>query len=73
MARPLRIEYPNAYYHVTCRGNARENIVTDSADRLRFLDLLARSAEIYQARILAFVIMTNHFHLVVMTPKTNDL
>ena len=71
MARPLRIEYPNAYYHVTCRGNARENIVTDSADRLRFLDLLARSAEIYQARILAFVIMTNHFHLVVMTPKAN--
>jgi REP element-mobilizing transposase RayT len=71
MARPLRIEYPNAYYHVTCRGNARENIVTDAADRFRFLDILARSAEIYQVKILAFVIMTNHFHLVVVTPNAN--
>jgi putative transposase len=71
MARPLRIEFPNAYYHVTCRGNARENIVIDDSDRLRFLGLLTRSAEVYQVRIIAFVIMTNHFHLLVTTPQGN--
>jgi len=71
MARPLRIQYENAYYHVTCRGNAREDIFGDDADRNAFLELLARSAEIYQVDILAFVLMTNHFHIVIKTPLAN--
>lgn len=71
MARPLRIRYENAYYHVTCRGNAREDIVRDDADRQAFLDLLARSSEIYQVDVLTFVLMTNHFHLVIKTPLAN--
>ena len=71
MARPLRIQYENAYYHVTCRGNAREDIFRDDADRKAFLDLLARSSEIYQVDVLAFVLMTNHFHLVIKTPLAN--
>ncbi len=71
MARPLRIQYENAFYHVTCRGNAQETIFSDDQDRKNFLRLLARSAEIYQVNILAFVLMTNHFHLIVKTPRAN--
>jgi REP element-mobilizing transposase RayT len=71
MARPLRIQYENAYYHVTCRGNAREDIFVDDADRNAFLELLTRSAEIYQVDILVFVLMINHFHIVIKTPLAN--
>jgi putative transposase len=71
MARPLRIQFENAYYHVTCRGNARQNIFSSDADRLAFLDLLGRSSEIYQTEILAYVLMRNHFHLLVKTPRGN--
>jgi len=71
MARPLRIQYENAYYHVTCRGNARQEIYADDRDRSVFLKLLARSAEIYQVEVLAYVLMANHFHLLVKTPGAN--
>jgi putative transposase len=71
MARPLRIHYENACYHVTCRGNGRQAIFLSDGDRKRFLDLLARSLEIYQVDLLAFVLMDNHFHLIVRTPKAN--
>lgn len=71
MARPLRIQYENACYHVTCRGNGRQDIFTCDADRRSFLDLLARSVDIYQARLIAFVLMSNHFHLIVKTPRAN--
>ena len=71
MARSLRILYENAHYHVTCRGNGGQNIFFDDADRRKFLALLDRSVEIYQTGILAFVLMTNHFHLVVRTPLPN--
>ena len=71
MARPLRIQYENAYYHVTCRGKAREDIVRDDADRQAFLDLLPRSSEIYQVDVQAFVLMSNHLHLIIKTPLAN--
>ena len=71
MARPLRIQFENAYYHVTCRGNARQTIFSSDADRSAFLDLLGRSADVYQAEILAYVLMSNHFHLLVKTPRGN--
>src|SRR5208283_1692920 len=71
MARPLRIQYENACYHVTCRGNGRQHIFLADFDRTTFLELLARSVEIYQVRLIAFVLMTNHFHLVVKTPHAN--
>jgi len=71
MARPLRIQYENAYYHVTCRGNAREDIFDDETDRRSFLGLLARSSNIYQVEVHGFVLMTNHFHLVIKTPLAN--
>ena len=71
MARPLRIQFENAYYHVTCRGNARQEIFSNNADYSKFLDLLERSSDIYQVDILAFVLMVNHFHLLLKTPLAN--
>ncbi len=71
MARPLRIQFENAYYHVTCRGNSGQEIFSNDADRSAFLDLLERSTEIYQAEILSYVLMSNHFHLFVKTPLGN--
>jgi REP element-mobilizing transposase RayT len=71
MARPLRIQFENAYYHVTCRGNARQSIFSTDADRLAFLDLLGRSSEVYRTEVLAYVLMSNHFHLLVKTPLGN--
>ncbi len=71
MARPLRIQYENAYYHVTCRGNARQEIFANDQDRSAFLDLLNGSREIYQVEVLGYVLMGNHFHLVVKTPSGN--
>ncbi|HUL38611.1 MAG TPA: transposase [Thermodesulfobacteriota bacterium] len=71
MARPLRIEYENAYYHVTCRGNSGQDIFSTDGDRSKFLDLLSRSRDIYQTEILAYVLMSNHFHLFVKTPLGN--
>ncbi len=71
MARALRIQYENAYYHVTCRGNAGQGIFSTDADRSTFLDLLERSSDIYQTEILAYVLMTNHFHVFVKTPLGN--
>ena len=55
MARPLRIQFENACYHVTCRGNTRQKIFTNDEDRQTFLQLLARSGKIYQIEILGFV------------------
>lgn len=71
MARPLRIQYPGAYYHVTCRGNERRSIFADEEDIVVFLDKLACSLEIYGVILLAYVCMRNHFHLVVKTPRGN--
>jgi REP element-mobilizing transposase RayT len=71
MARPLRIEYPGAFYHVTCRGNERREIFADDRDRKRFLEILAESKEIYGVEVHGYVVMANHFHLMVMTPEAN--
>ncbi|MCX6340178.1 MAG: transposase [Candidatus Aureabacteria bacterium] len=71
MARPLRIQYPGAYYHVTCRGNERRNIFADEKDISRFFEKLAVSLEIYNVILLAYVCMRNHFHLIIKTPRGN--
>jgi putative transposase len=71
MARPLRIDYPHAYYHVTCRGNDRKEIFRDDQDRAAFVERVQRSIEIYSVRIHCYVLMRNHFHLMVQTPKAN--
>jgi len=71
MARPLRIDYSDAYYHVTCRGNERKNIFQDDRDREVFLQKLQTSLAIYSVRLHAYVLMQNHFHFVCQTPKAN--
>jgi putative transposase len=71
MARPLRIEFPDAFYHVTCRGNQKRHIFIGDDDRHRFLLLLSDSLSIYQITLMAYVLMDNHFHLLVQTPRAN--
>lgn len=65
MARSLRIEYPGAWYHVTCRGNERRAIFADDDDRRRFLGLLEASSIAAHVEVHVYVLMDNHFHLVV--------
>jgi putative transposase len=71
MARALRIECPGATYHITSRGNRRERIFANDTDREHFLDLLGIAVRRFGWRISAFVLMTNHFHLVLSTPEPN--
>ncbi len=71
MARPLRIEFAGAIYHVMSRGNERGAIVRDGADRQRRLDWIRRTVETYGWRLHAFVLMRNHEHLFVETPEAN--
>lgn len=71
MARPLRIEYPGALYHVTARGNARQDIFLDDEDRRRFLKVLGHVVGRFHLQLQAYCLMDNHFHLVVETPEAN--
>ncbi|MCD4775836.1 MAG: transposase [Candidatus Aegiribacteria sp.] len=71
MVRSLRIQYPGAYYHVTCRGNERKLIFADAQDQKALLEKLSLSLEIYNVSLLTYVCMPNHFHLLVTTPDGN--
>ena len=69
--RPLRIEYPGAWYHVTCRGNERATIYRDDNDRKRFLKALKESADAFAVEVHCYVLMSNHFHFLYKTPEGN--
>ena len=71
MARQLRIEYPDAYYHVTARGNERKGIFKSDKDRGKFLSYLESAVKRYDAVIHAWCLMSNHYHLLVETPSGN--
>lgn len=71
MARPLRIEFPGALYHVTARGNARQPIFLSKDDALRFLETLGDTALRLGWRFHAYCLMTNHYHLLVETEHAN--
>ncbi len=71
MARPLRIEYEGAVYHVTSRGNASAEIFLDDDDRMRFLEVLASVVERFGWICHAYCLMGNHYHLLVETPQPN--
>jgi len=71
MARPLRVEYPGAFYHVINRGNAGENIFRSTRDREKFLDYLETAIERFSLRIYTYCLMTNHFHLLLETQLPN--
>jgi len=71
MARPLRIEYPGAIYHITSRGNAREDIYQSDADREMFLDVLAGVIVRFGWICHSYCLMDNHYHLLIETPEPN--
>ena len=71
MARPIRIEYEGAVYHVTIRGNDRRALFSTDADRERFVCSLAESVERYDVRLYLYCLMLNHAHFVVETPRAN--
>ena len=71
MARPLRLEFSGAIYHLTGRGSARQKIFVSDADRQLFLDTLARVVGRYGWICHAYCLMANHYHLLVETPKPN--
>jgi REP element-mobilizing transposase RayT len=71
MARPLRIEYDGAFYHVTSRGNDRKPIFKDDSDRELFLNTLAQVNERFHWICHAYCLMNNHYHLVIETPDGN--
>jgi len=71
MARPLRIEFPGAVYHVTSRGNAGQAIFIDDEDRGRFLDGLSIVVERFKWLCHAYCLMENHYHLLIETPNGN--
>jgi putative transposase len=71
MARPLRIEYPGAWYHVMNRGRRKEVIFSDRKDYENFLAVLRESSEMFGVRIAAYCLMPNHYHLLLQTPFGN--
>lgn len=71
MARPLRLEFPGALYHLTARGNAQQPIFLDDTDRQQFLRLLGREIQQQHWRCYVYCVMGNHYHLVIETPEAN--
>ena len=71
MARPLRITFPGAFYHVTSRGNERKAVFKSQRDREKFLEYLETATERYNAMIHVFCLMDNHYHLLLETPSGN--
>ncbi|MFZ0712257.1 MAG: transposase [Terrimicrobiaceae bacterium] len=73
MARAVWVEFPGAFYHVMARGDRREGIVRDDADRATFVRTLAEAeaSERSGFRIHAFALMSNHYHLLLETPQAN--
>jgi REP element-mobilizing transposase RayT len=71
MVRPLRIEYPGAFYHVTSRGNEQQIIFVSQPDRKKFLSYLESATERYGALVHVYCLMDNHYHLLLETPSGN--
>lgn len=71
MTRPLRIDLAGGWYHVTARGNERKAIYYDDRDRMHWLALVEEMSEAHGVRVHAYVLMSNHYHVVVQTPRAN--
>lgn len=69
MVRPLRIEYPGAWYHVMNRGAGRRQIVKSDEDRQLFLNVLGETAESYPIEVHAYSLLDNHYHLLIHLPE----
>ena len=71
MARPLRVEYSGAVYHIINRGNAGENLYRSSRDREKFLSYLKKAAERFSIKVHTYCLMSNHFHILMETTHPN--
>ena len=71
MSAPLRIEFPGAVYHVTSRGDRREPIRHDGEDTTTHLKVIAQAMDRFDAQVLAYYQMGNHYHLVLHTRQAN--
>jgi len=71
MARPLRIEYQDAWYHVMNRGRRGENVFSDHEDCSAFIYLLSETSKMFNLRVSAYCLMKNHYHILVQTPDGN--
>lgn len=71
MSRPLRIIYDGAWYHVMNRGRQGGDIFSDAEDYQAFIDLLQESCRMWQVKIAAYCLMSNHYHLLLQTPNSN--
>ncbi|MDT8403638.1 REP-associated tyrosine transposase [Sulfuriflexus sp.] len=71
MARPLRIEFAGALYHITSRGDRQEEVYLDDTDRLTFLEILGDVCDRFNWHVHAYCLMSNHYHLLVETPDAN--
>jgi REP element-mobilizing transposase RayT len=71
MSRPLRPEHPGAHWHVTSRGNERRDIFRDDRDREVFLETLGSAVSMLRWRVFAWVLMSNHYHVLLETPEPN--
>ena len=69
MARPLRIEFPGALYHLTMRGNAHQDVFLDDKDRDGYLSLLGREIQQQHWRCYVYCLMNNHYDLLTETPE----
>ena len=71
MSRPLRIQYPDAWYHVMNRGRRGDEIFREDKDYVAFIDLLREIVDDYNLKVSAYCLMSNHYHLLVQTPDSN--
>jgi putative transposase len=71
MSRPLRIQYPDAWYHVMNRGRHGESIFETKEDYWTFVELLQELNDVFNVRVAAYCLMSNHYHLLVQTPEAN--
>ena len=71
MPRPLRLEHPGVFYHITARGNARQRIFWDQRDRAHLRELLEEAVTRFHLRLFAYVFMANHYHLLLEVPPGN--
>lgn len=71
MARPLRLEFPGAVYHITSRGNEKNPIFLSNKDRTLFLNTLEKTIDKYKWVCHAYCLMDNHYHLLIDTPLPN--
>ena len=71
MARPLRVNIPDGWYHCMHRGIERRGVFEDDRDRVHFLELLGAAVERFRFRVHTYCLMETHYHAIVQTPDAN--